>query len=92
MPGDISSSNRMFTNILQTIDSQLSLLTENTFFDTTDAVSLECNENEDYTNEDIINMPIAFNIMKEQTLRSNLAGYKITNQLSDDDDYDEDIE
>lgn len=88
MPGDITSPNRMFSNILGTIFSNLSLSSEEQFLDCSECEPVVFSETEEYLDDDLVKLPLAMKINKMQVLRPNLSGYQITNRLSDDEDHE----
>lgn len=86
MPGDITSPNRMFNNILDTTFSNLSLSLDEQFFDCSECEPVVFYETKEYLNDDLVKLPLPIKINKNQVLRPNLSGYQITNRLSDDED------
>lgn len=86
--GDVSSSNRLLMNILQTRTSDMRLIQNYQFWD--DAVCepnvySETNEY-DWGDAEFITLPIALDINDSNNLRQQLAGYLITNTPIDDDE------
>lgn len=86
--GDVSSSNRLLMNILQTRTSDMRLIQNNNFWDSTECapnVYSETNEY-DWTDAECTTLPVALDIGDNNYLRQQLAGYLITNTPIDDDE------
>lgn len=86
--GDVSSSNRLLFNILQTRASDMRLIQNNQFWDSTDcAPNIYSETNEyDWTDDEYKTLPVALDIKDNNNLRQQLAGYLITNTPIDDDE------
>lgn len=86
--GDVSSSNRLLMNILQTRTSDMRLIQDHKYWDSAECapnVYSETNEY-DWTDAEITTLPVALDIKDKNALRQQLAGYLITNTPIDDDE------
>lgn len=83
--GDVSSSNRLLLNILQTDTSSLKLTLDDKFWDGSKREEPEVKE--EFNEDDISELP-CLDINSRQKLRQQLSGYMVTNTPIDDDDED----
>lgn len=87
IPGDVSSSNRLLMNIIQTDASDLKLDLSDTYFDA--SMQPHCEYNNDLGKVDDDEwLDIRLPDLPGRILRPKLSGYKITNNTSDDEDSD----
>lgn len=89
IPGDVSSSNRLLMNIIQTDNSDLKLDLSDMYFDA--SMQPHCEYNNDLSkvvDDDDGWMDIQLPELRGCILRPKLSGYKITNNTSDDEDSD----
>lgn len=86
--GDVSSSNRLLINILQTRTSDMRLIQDHDFWDETDCAPNEYSETNEYdwTDAEFTTLPVPLDIKDNNNLRQQLAGYLITNTPIDDDE------
>lgn len=86
--GDVSSSNRLLLNILQTDTSSLKLTLDDRYWDASKCEPIEPadNFNQIYEESDMIDMPINLAIKSNQKIRQQLTGYAVTNTPIDDDE------
>lgn len=86
--GDVSSSNRLLMNILQTRTSDMRLIQDHKFWDSAECapnVYTESNEY-DWADDEFTTLPVPLDVRDNNNLRQQLAGYLITNTPIDDDE------
>lgn len=86
--GDVSSSNRLLLNILETNDSDLKLTLDDKFWDDADGEAVEYRDDNIYEcdEESTFEMPVPLNVTSQHRIRQQLSGYMVVNTPIDDDE------
>lgn len=87
--GDVSSSNRLLLNIVQTKTSDLQLTMDDKFWDNTAYEPIIFNEDDDYDDEGEVQyteLPLQFDTNPALSLRQQMSGYVISNTPMDDEE------
>lgn len=86
--GDVSSSNRLLLNVLQTKESDLKLVLNDKFWDARDCPVNEYSETNEYDwiDDEFVGLKSKLKVLPKHRLRQQMSGYLITNTPMDDDE------